>query len=412
MPIIHAREDGYSMPDRIGTRYVPSTQIVSFPHGTLHFGDDVSLSRKVLLYRKALLHNQLGVDYISSLQDKAAFIHDGFHHMLDTSIGEDAVTIILQAKPGSLFAEHLSKQKWSYATVVKMISDLGVSLLDAMEERITGFSVRPDNLWLSDHQKLCVINYWEEDETQEQGAIGLCRLMIQMLTGGETVSDRFEVMHTTLERASVPSATTEQKLALIRLIKFICHGQSSLSSLVFGLRSLPPSVTSNKSVKEAAPTVVETTAPARQPVEEEFQPQPPTHSTRPAKFIALGAVTALLAGIVTVWWLWPQPKFIETVVVVTPSPSTAPEATVSPTSAAKALLTSTTTESEKTVVPNLVGQTQEDAEELALAAKLHYNFEIEINSLPKGTVTKQEPKAGTNAMQGDNVTFWVSKGDQ
>lgn len=398
------------MPDRIGTRYVPSTQIVSFPHGTLHFGDDVSLSRKVLLYRKALLHNQLGVDYISSLQDKAAFIHDGFHHMLDTSIAEDAVTIILQAKPGSLFSEHLSKQKWSYTTVVKMVGDLGVSLLDAMEERITGFSVRPNNLWLSDHQKLCVINYWEEDEAQEQGAIGLCRLMIQMLTGGETVSDRFEVMHTALERASVPSATLEQKLALIRLIKFICHGQSSISSLVFGLRSLPPSVTSNKSVKEAAPTEVETSVPSRQYAEQDIQPQ--THSTRPAKMIAWGSVTALLAGIITVWWLWPQPKVIETVVVLTPSPSTVSEATVSPTSTAKAILTSTTTETEKTVVPNLVGQTQEAAEELALAAKLHYNFAIESNSKPKGTVTKQEPKAGTDAMQGDNVTFWVSKGDQ
>lgn len=404
------------MPDRIGTRYVPSTQIASFPHGTLHYGDDVFLTRKVLLYRKALRHNQLGVDYISSLQDKAAFIHDGFHHMLDTSIAEDAVTIILQAKPGSLFVNHINKRQWSFQTVVTMMSDLGVSLLDAMEEKITGFSVRPDNLWLTDQNKISVINYWEEDEPQEQGAVGLCRLMIQLLTGSETISDTFEVMHTSLERASIPSATTEQKLALIRLIKFICHGQSSLSSLVFGLRSLPPSVPSNKNVKIATPVVegANESLPDSQPepFRSRFENESFTRSTRSAKLIALGAVSALVVGIIAVWWLWPEPKVVQTVVIISPTPTSTPLTTVSPNTTANAKLTSTNEASEKTVVPNLVGQTQEAAEQMALAAGLHYNFVIETSTQAKGTVTKQDPNAGTNGLQGDSVTFWVSKGAQ
>ncbi|NOU67976.1 PASTA domain-containing protein [Paenibacillus sp. LMG 31461] len=395
------------MPDRIGTRYVPSTQIVSFPHGTLHYGDDVFLTRKVLLYRKALRHNQLGVDYISSLQDKAAFIHDGFHHMLDTSIAQDAVTIILQAKSGSLFAHTMFKRKWTYAAVVAIISDLGVSLLDAMEEKITGFSVRPDNLWLTDQNKLSVINYWEEDEPQEQGAVGLCRLMIQLLTGSETISDTFEVMHTSLERASIPSATTEQKLALIRLIKFICHGQSSLSSLVFGLRSLPPSVPSNKSIQHDEPIPEESTE-----VLPTVQYESHTRSNRSAKLIALGSVSALVIGIISVWYLWPEPKVVETVVILSPTPTSTPIATASPSATATAKLTSLKEEGESTVVPNLIGQTQADAEQLALAAGLHYNFLIETSTLAKGTVTKQDPKAGTNGLVGDNVTFWVSKGAQ
>ncbi|NQX57833.1 Stk1 family PASTA domain-containing Ser/Thr kinase [Paenibacillus qinlingensis] len=395
------------MPDRIGTRYVPSTQIVSFPHGTLHYGDDVFLTRKVLLYRKALRHNQLGVDYISSLQDKAAFIHDGFHHMLDTSIAQDAVTIILQAKSGSLFAHTMFKRKWTYAAVVAIISDLGVSLLDAMEDKITGFSVRPDNLWLTDQNKLSVINYWEVDEPQEQGAVGLCRLMIQLLTGSETISDTFEVMHTSLERASIPSATTEQKLALIRLIKFICHGQSSLSSLVFGLRSLPPTVPSNKSNMEAEPIPEGSTE-----VLPVAQYESHTRSNRSAKLIALGAVSALVVGVVSVWYLWPEPRVVETVVIISPTPTSTPIATASPSATATAKLTTLKEEGESTVVPNLVGQTQEAAEQMALAAGLHYNFFIETSTLAKGTVTKQDPKAGTNGLVGDNVTFWVSKGAQ
>lgn len=395
------------MPDRIGTRYVPTTQIVSFPHGTLHYGDDVFLTRKVLLYRKALRHNQLGVDYISSLQDKAAFIHDGFHHMLDTSIAEDAVTIILQAKSGSLFAHTMFKRKWTYAAVVAIISDLGVSLLDAMEDKITGFSVRPDNLWLTDQNKLSIINYWEVDEPQEQGAVGLCRLMIQLLTGSETISDTFEVMHTSLERASIPSATTEQKLALIRLIKFICHGQSSLSSLVFGLRSLPPSVPSNKSIKQAEPIPEGSTE-----VLPTAQYESHTRSNRSAKLIALGAVSALVVGIISVWYLWPEPKVVQTVVIISPTPTSTPMTTNSPTASPNAKLTSINEATEEAVVPNLVGKTQADAEQLALGAGLHYNFVIETSTQVKGTVTKQEPKAGTKGLVGDNVTFWVSKGAQ
>jgi hypothetical protein len=395
------------MPDRIGTRYVPSTQIVSFPHGTLHYGDDVFLTRKVLLYRKALRHNQLGVDYISSLQDKAAFIHDGFHHMLDTSIAQDAVTIILQAKSGSLFAHTMFKRKWTYAAVVAIISDLGVSLLDAMEDKITGFSVRPDNLWLTDQNKLSVINYWEVDEHQEQGAVGLCRLMIQLLTGSESISDTFEVMHTSLERASIPSATTDQKLALIRLIKFICHGQSSLSSLVFGLRSLPPSVPSNKITKEA-----ELLPEGSTEVLPTVQYESHTRSNRSAKLIALGSVSALVIGIVSVWYLWPEPKVVETVVIISPTPTSTPIAAVSPSATPNAKLTSINEAPEETEVPNLVGKSQADAEQLALAAGLHYNFVIETSTQAKGTVTKQEPKAGTKGLVGDNVTFWVSKGAQ
>lgn len=395
------------MPDRIGTRYVPSTQIVSFPHGTLHYGDDVFLTRKVLLYRKALRHNQLGVDYISSLQDKAAFIHDGFHHMLDTSIAQDAVTIILQAKSGSLLAHTMFKRKWTYAAVVAIISDLGVSLLDALEDKITGFSVRPDNLWLTDSNKLSVINYWDEDEPEEQGAVGLCRLMIQLLTGSETISDTFEVMHTSLERASIASATTEQKLALIRLIKFICHGQSSLSSLVFGLRSLPPSASSNPSIKHEEPIPEESTE-----VLPAVQYENHTRSNRSAKLIALGSVSALVIGIISVWYLWPEPKVVQTVVIISPSPTSTPLATVGPSATPNAKLTSMNEVTEETVVPNLVGQTQAEAEEMALSAGLHYNFFIETSTQGKGTVTKQEPKAGTKGFVGDNVTFWVSKGAQ
>jgi hypothetical protein len=161
-------EDGYSMHNKVGTRYVPGTPIVSLPHGTLQYGDDLFLTRKVLLYNIKLQPGQFGADYMRTLHHKAAFIHDGFQHILDTSVEENSVTIILQAKPGSLFSHHVNNKARSFNHIVAMIADLGVILLDALEERITGFSVAAENLWLDDHGKLSVINYWDEGNPQAQ----------------------------------------------------------------------------------------------------------------------------------------------------------------------------------------------------------------------------------------------------
>lgn len=406
------------MHKKIGTRYVPATQIVALPHGTLHYGDDLFLTRKVLLYQIELLPGQIGEDYIRTLHHKAAFIHDGFQHILDTSVEEDSVTIILQAKPGSLFSNHVNKKEMSFHTIIAMIADLGVSLLDAMEERITGFTVGAENLWFDDHGKLSVINYWDKGDPQAQGAIGLCRLMIQLFTGAETITGTFEVMHTHLERTSIPSATYEQKLALIKLIKLVCQGHASLSSLIFGLRSLPSSGQKqdvgpiHKQIQYQNPSKIQN----RVVDEDEIDELAPAADKRSQSLSALskagiGAIAILVVVLVTVWALWPSSKS-ESVVVV-PIPTATPLApTNTPASSTTKPLGDSNKQAEEVAIPNLVGLSQADAEAQALAAGLHYNFLIEANDQPKGTVIKQDPLSGTKGLQGDNVTFWVSKGSQ
>lgn len=410
------------MHKKIGTRYVPDTQIVALPHGTLYYGDDLFLTRKVLLYQIELNPGQIGEDYIRTLHHKAAFIHDGFQHILDTSVEEDSVTIILQAKPGSLFSNHVNKKEMSFHTIIAMIADLGVSLLDAMEERITGFTVGAENLWLDDHGKLSVINYWDKGDPQAQGAIGLCRLMIQLFTGAETITGAFEVMHTHLERATIPSATYEQKLALIKLIKLVCQGQASLSSLIFGLRSLPSSGQKqdvgpiHKQVPYQNPSKSQNHVVDVNENEDEVDEVAPAAEKRSQSLSALskagiGAIAILVVVLVTVWALWPSPK-VEPVVVV-PIPTATPLApTNTPVPSTTKPLGDSNKKAEEVAIPNLVGLSQADAEAQALAAGLHYNFFIEANNQPKGTVIKQDPKSGTKGLQGDNVTFWVSKGSQ
>lgn len=62
------------------------------------------------------------------------------------------------------------------------------------------------------------------------------------------------------------------------------------------------------------------------------------------------------------------------------------------------------------VVPDLTNHTLEEASQLALKAGLKYQYQLEPNDLPKGTVIRQEPAPGTAAAKGDRVVFWVSKG--
>ncbi|MGG1516169.1 PASTA domain-containing protein [Paenibacillus oryzisoli] len=429
------------MPDQFDTRYVTREHIATLPHGTLQFGEDVYLNRTVLLYQITLPAGSRGVDYIQTLHHKAAFIHDGFHHILDTSVSEHAVNIVLQARNGSLLSSQIGQKRWTYQVVTAMISDLGVSLLDALEERITGFSVRADNLWLSESGKLSVLNYWDEEEMLDQGAIGLCRLMVSLLTRDATGSDAYEVLHTNLERAHIPSATTEQKAELVRLVKHICQSQASLSSLVFGLRNLPGVQQEESTAGAAMPaTAAADSAPRRmvpvmpaqtaagQDDDDDVEhrtivrglprrtaAQEPARSETPSragwKVGAVSAATFLVSAAV-VWAVWPSASEKSDKTITPPPSATAATVVITPstTPTPKASEASVKQPGDKTIVPNLVGKMQAGAEEMALEAGLHYKYFLVDDAKPQGTVIRQDPQPGTDGFQGDNVIFWVSKG--
>lgn len=405
------------MHNKMGTRYIPGTRIISLPQGTLHDGEDVFLTRKVLLYNIKLVPGQIGADYMRTLHHKAAFIHDGFQHILDTSVEEDSVTIILQAKPGSLFSRLINKKPWTFHQNIAMIADLGVSLLDALEERITGFSVAAENLWLDDHNKLTVINYWDEGDAQTQGAIGLCRLMLQLFSGTQPSTTPFEVIHTQLERTPIPSATPEQKAALIKLVKLICQGQASLSSFVFGLRSLQPSSFKEETLaasiqRPSRSQKAQEVAQEEEEMDEEEETEQ-TYTKSRLRKVGIGA-SAVLVVVIAGWILWPsseekQPVVNTPVQTATPTPqSSSPSPTPIPTKS----VGDTNEQPVEVEIPNLVGSTLADAEQQALALRIRYKYVIETSTSPNGTVFKQDPLPGTKGLQGDVVTFWVSKESQ
>jgi|GEM_PF-5279337 len=429
---------------RIGRRYVSKSRIISLPHGTLHYGEDLYLNRNVIFYLADLEAGQSGADFLQNLGRIAAFHHDRFFHILDTSIEENTVLIVFQAKPGNPFRDVWPVQRWTFAQLIDMVANLGVSMLDAMEEQITGFSVDLHHLWLGEDGRLVVINYWDTGNAQAQGAIGLCRLLIMLLTGTSEIPGPFESLHTHLERATLQGASMEQKDAVVKLVKLVGEGKASLSSFVFGLRNLPaeartepisPPVAADP-VTEAALQKAEKPAPMPpRPTAEKPKPKPapppaPKVAAKPApaepeeaeeregsrwfSWKMTGSIGGglLLAFVIVVWSLWPKDETGEHA-VVTPSPSATAVAELPTPSPSPVQKGSTAPNAGKEVlIPNLVGSTLEDAEQQALATGLHYNYLLEANPGAKGTVIRQDPSAGTKGMQGDNVTFWVSKGAQ
>lgn len=89
-----------------------------------------------------------------------------------------------------------------------------------------------------------------------------------------------------------------------------------------------------------------------------------------------------------------------------PTPTTTvntstPEPTPTPTPA---------TEAVPGQIPNLIGMTQEAAEQAVKAAGMRYSYFIEPNPAESGTVFRQEPAPNQPANKGDRVTFYISKG--
>ncbi|CAG7658153.1 hypothetical protein PAECIP111802_06966 [Paenibacillus allorhizosphaerae] len=62
------------------------------------------------------------------------------------------------------------------------------------------------------------------------------------------------------------------------------------------------------------------------------------------------------------------------------------------------------------IVPDLVAHTREDAEKIAIASGLRYQFYLESNAADKGVVFKQDLTPGNAVKNGDRITFWMSKG--
>jgi hypothetical protein len=415
-------------------RYVTHTKIQTMSKKQLFYGEDLSLQREVMLYLIDNLDNGSYDDYIRKFKKASSFVHAGFQHILDTSIEDHSIFIVLEHKSGNPLLQYLKKQEWPFNRIITLISDLGVSMLDGMEEQITGYSVGVDNLWLSEDDRLSFINFWEDGEPQFTGPLGLCSLIIQLSSGSTQIPDPFKALDNYLLQIDLLQASSDQKIALMKLVRRAYHGQASLSSLVLGLQGL-------LHIKDAmheiptftAPTLVApipegpipagpipaapiSKTPVQQqaaipynmeilPPEDEEEDEEDTIPFYKRKFpLILGLFFVALL----VWIIWPSSQHSNNPADASPAPSI--QSSIPPT----AIATLEPTPSKvgpgvDTIVPNLIGMKKADAEQQAKDSGLRYFFHIEVNEAASGTVFKQDLPAESKALKGKRITFWVSK---
>ncbi|MDF2647501.1 MAG: hypothetical protein K0Q73_3306 [Paenibacillus sp.] len=403
-------------------RYETRSQAIPLTKGLMYFGEDTSLRREVILINVPFDRASPDEHYLRKLRQASTLVNNGFHHILDTVFEEDSLMLVLQHKPGDPLSHKLHITDWPFEKVVTAVANLGVSMLDAMEEQISGYSVSADNLWLNENNRLSVIQYWEDGQPQTQGAIGLCGLMLQLFTGSTQIQSPYEPIDNHLERIAMTDATPEQQEKLIKLVKRVCLGEASLSTLIFGLRELPssnPTIVERQYVQASTPalTVPATVSHVRPfhtqeviPIVLESQPVQAS-STFNKKIIAGVSVTILAAILIWVWGPFssneappPQATNEPDQSLQPPTPSATPAPSPTPSQ-----IVMQTRDGVEISMPTLIGMTQADAEQAALSSRLRYNYVLDFDSAPPGRVFKQEPAAGSKVITGDEIKFWISK---
>lgn len=387
--------------DPIQQRYHFEKQILSTVNGTLHEGKDLSLQRQVFLYH-IRANRQTTHDEIKRLIGSVShFSSPSFFHIMDLDESEDGVYAVLEHRTGSSLQHLLHSPSLSLTVpqALNLIVNLGETLQDALEQRVRGFSITAENIWL-DQDQLMIINYWAEGDRQQRGVLGLVHLLCQLLLQTADLPDDADSLEQELT-LSIELYFPEKKESLLKLIKRVLKGHESLSSFLLELQSL---------IQDKAPiTDKESQAVKNHPLEDIPEKAKRLWPFTKRITLASGMVLLFSLGIVTYIQLLSHqsvpasvpsniPKNVSANETVAALPPIEIEATPLPSS-------------EHTIqVPDLDGLSKEEAEKLALSYGLHYKYFVEYHDQQEGLVFKQEPEAGTEVPKGGYLTFWISKG--
>ncbi|MGW9124305.1 PASTA domain-containing protein [Paenibacillus chitinolyticus] len=432
------------MEQRIGERYVLTEPIHPLADGVMYAGKDLSLHRDVFLLMVEKSGDASSSDYLRVLGQAAQFSDERFFHILNAGLAENHVYTVLTAQKGTPLPAQLGRHRMRGIEIVSAVFDLGKGMQEAMEEGISGFSVTAENMWLTEDNRLKVMNYWSPGKLISRGSLGLCTLLYQISTHSKQGPATFDQYQENVVPA-LTGLTSGQKEALLALSRRVFREEVSLSSFIFSLREIialekSPEAPPKAFVPPAAPAEpVRETAPPRIQYRQEEEPAPervrrtekPPRAKEPEAEEAytrermplrrtiwtLGTAAVVLLGIAVFMYMLlpggpnkgpgsggtagntatatPAPTPTPTVNTATPEPTPTP---TPPTDAVPGQ------------IPNLIGMTQEAAEQAVKAAGMRYSYFIEPNPAESGTVFRQDPPPNQPANKGDRVTFYISKG--
>lgn len=385
----------------IQRRYHFEKQVLSTANGILHEGKDLSLQRQVFLYQ-IRVNSQTTKDETKRLLGSVShFANSTFFHMLDLGEHQDGVYIVLEYRSGIPLLHQLNLQPLplTFPEVLNMVMDLGEALQDALAERVRGFSVTAENLWL-DQNQLMVVNYWAEGERHQRGVLGLIHLLYQLLLQTPDLPADADFLEKELS-LSIEPYFPEKTKAFSNLIRRVLKGHESLSSFLLELQALKQDETmiQNRGTVPITP-IPEVEIPAK-----ESRLRPLTKGLA----ITSGLLLLFILGYMSYAHIRSAPS----------SPVSVPSDTQKPVNVNDTLASPPPIEIEATPlpsseeimqVPDLRGLSKEEAEKLVLSYGLHYKYYVEYNDQQEGFVFKQEPESGTEVTRGGYLSFWISKG--
>ncbi|HJV46224.1 MAG TPA: PASTA domain-containing protein [Bacillota bacterium] len=393
-------------------RYSFTSKLLSTRNGELYIGKDLSLRREVLLYRLPEENSHLTqLSHVSGLTDPR------FLHILDMGQDDRSVYAVLEHRQGDLLHDRLLKQPIPMMNALELIYKLGFGLQEALEEKIHGFSLAADNIWLSEEHELIIINYWSEGLSSQKGVKGLIHLLYELVTSSMVMAEGFDSLEHSF-RTALKETPTETLDTIIHLLKQTYHEQYSLSSFLVDLGVLLkkqwPRERKQGDMIAHSPISLNVN-PKQDPQENKEMTKPKTweginknRGKRPILFLLLAVI--LFGGMFTI---------VRHVLNSPPSAKPAPAPVIDDKDSQQLTITqqptpetnTTPPTTEEVIVPDLRGLSKEDAEKQALTIGLHYVFFIESNTQAAGTVFKQNLPAGKKVSKETTLTFWVSKGN-
>lgn len=459
--------------DSIGNRYMLDQTLKRMTNGMLLKGIDLTFKRDVLLYTFHETDESAYQEALRWLRKASQMSDEHFMHILDAGSEGGTLFAVLQEETGSPLSDRLRDLEIKGRMALTHVHELAKGIREARRRRLPECSLDAENLWIEHNGRLRIMDFWTEGKNGRRGVPGLALLLYQLSAKTDIPTSSIRAYSHEMNRlfADLSDVTRDRAIDLAcKAYEGICtlaDFQQELEVLLgIGGEVLKPNLTSTLSAndrmalsrREQKAAVGESHAfvepkTGEKKAKDRAAPGEPHARIITASFRKMAKLSDLLrelfhprkwhlfatAGFgVLVLLLWlslrPHPDHVKgskpeslptpdsTAVSMNRTETSKPLASASAMPAQTAAPTSKPLDPEiqpaddgkeqaiAGVVPELIGHTREDAEKMAIASGLRYQFFLESNNTVKGVVFKQNLTPGTAVKKGDRITFWVSKG--
>ncbi|NOU97856.1 PASTA domain-containing protein [Paenibacillus sp. LMG 31456] len=460
--------------DNIGNRYMPEQPIKEITNGLLLRGMDLTFKRSVLLYTFQEADELAHQEALRFMRKASQMSDEHFMRVLDAGSENGTLFAVLQAETGRPLSDRLIDLEITGHKALMYVHELAKGIREARRRRLPECSVDADNLWIEDNGRLRIINFWAEGKYGRRGVPGLALLLYQLGAKTDIPTSSISAYTFEMNRsfADLSDVARERAIALAsRAYEGLCTladfqqelevllgiGGEGKEPLLISVLPVKDMMTSSRRERKTAiresHAFVDTknkkrkaekrTAEGRKPGETQTRISAATASKmtelrnlfRETFQLRKWHLFATVGSGVLIFLLWlilrPLPNDVngsksQTIPTLGPTAVSVNRTETSESSASASSMQARTVvprdkvevqppddsavQAKTGIVPDLVAHTREDAEKIAIASGLRYQFYMESNAADKGVVFKQDLTPGTPVKNGDRIKFWVSKG--